>query len=147
MTVSSVTVGWKYMMALQFGDLLRASHVVRHQSTPESESADPSVRSYEQTHMSHRPTLHHRLPRKQMPVVCLQLDEEDCDHIYTEQKRNKSWRWSQMKLSDGQSYFLRWKKNSPLGGFVRTPLVMNEDVLLIWGQTAGFNLAGVWEIS
>lgn len=77
---------WKCMMASQFGDLLRVSHVVGHRSTPEPESADPSVRSYDQTHMSHRPTMHHRLPRKQVPVVCLQLDKEDCDHIYREQK-------------------------------------------------------------
>lgn len=83
---SSVTVCWKYMMASQFGDLLRASQVAGHRSTPESESADPSVRSYDQSHMSHRPTMHHRLSRKQMPVVCLQLDEEDCDHFYREQK-------------------------------------------------------------
>jgi len=74
------------MMASQFGDLLRVSHVVGHRSTPEPESADPSVGSYDQAHVSHRPTMHHRLPRKEMPVVCLQLDEVDCDHIYREQK-------------------------------------------------------------
>lgn len=108
MTVSSVTVCWKYMMALQFGDLLRASHVVQHQSTPESESADPSIGSYDQTHMSHRLTLHHRLPRKQMPVVCLQLDEEDCDHINTEQKG--------IKLKMKSNEIIGWASHTFWGG-------------------------------
>lgn len=95
-------------MALQFGDLLKTSHVVWHRSTPDSESADSSVGSYDQTHMSHRPTLHHRVPRKQMSVVCLQLDEEDCDHIYTEQKG------IQLKMKSNE--IIRWLSHTFWGG-------------------------------
>ncbi len=40
-------------------------------------------------------------------------------------KRNKVEDEVKWNYRMGKSYFLRWKKNSPLGGFVRTPLVTN----------------------
>lgn len=54
---------------------MRISWSVGGDVTPESEPADPSIRSNHEPHMTYTPTLQHALSRAQVPVVRLQLNK------------------------------------------------------------------------
>lgn len=65
---------------------MRISWSVGGDVTPESEPADPSIRSNHEPHMTYTPTLQHALSRAQVPVVRLQLNKGE-----KKKRREKSY--------------------------------------------------------